>query len=168
VEERLPSLQKDVKAHLDEHCAFPALLYCFSTIDLMGALYIAAGDSHTRGNFKQYMCKFMNNGSPGAHLEKYGSKHADLIQAIFRHKIVHLAQPKLVIKNNNRLIAWRYEYPETFNHLKIDNIGKKKKVTKIPTPYDIFYDHIFVISTTQLMYDIVNSVLINSVLMSRR
>jgi hypothetical protein len=130
----------------------------------MGALYTgyAAGGSHTRSNFKQYMCKFMKNGSLGAHLEKYSSKHADLIQEIFRHKIVHLAQLKLVIKNNNRLIAWRYEYPETFNHLKIDNIGKKKKVTQILTPYDIFYDHIFVISITQLMYDIVDSVLRDS------
>jgi hypothetical protein len=67
-----------------------------------------------------------------------------------------------VIKDNNRLIAWRYEYPETFNHLKIDNIGKKKKVTQILTPYDIFYDHIFVISITQLMYDIADSVLRDS------
>ena len=109
----------------------------------MGALYTgyAAVDSHTRDNFKQYMCKFMKNGRPEAHLEKYNSKHADLIQDIFRHKIVHLAQPKLVIKDNNRLIAWRYEYPETFNHLKIDNIGKKKKVTQIVIK--CFYHHAF-------------------------
>ena len=39
----------------------------------------------------------MKNGSQKAYHERYSSEHADLIQDIFRHKIVHLAQPKLVI-----------------------------------------------------------------------
>jgi hypothetical protein len=38
--QRIMSLNKDVKHCLREPCApFPAILYCFSTIDLLGALY---------------------------------------------------------------------------------------------------------------------------------
>jgi hypothetical protein len=64
IEGRLSSLQKDVNACLNEDCAFPALFYCFSTIDLLGALYagFAAEDSKTRGKFKEYIRKFMKNG----------------------------------------------------------------------------------------------------------
>jgi hypothetical protein len=159
--ERLPSLQKDIRACLRENCAFPTLLYCFSTIDLMGALYTgyATEGSKTKSNFKEYVCRFMKNGSQNAGYERYRGEHADLLLDIFRHKIVHLAQPRLVINTKNRLMAWRYEHPETLNHLKIENIGKKRQVTDILTPYDIFYDNVFVVSITQLSYDIVNSVL---------
>jgi hypothetical protein len=38
IDERLSSLRKDVKECLDKDCAFPALLYCFATIDLLGSL----------------------------------------------------------------------------------------------------------------------------------
>ncbi|HZA69472.1 MAG TPA: hypothetical protein VE548_07205 [Nitrososphaeraceae archaeon] len=160
IEERLTSLQKDVKACLESDCAFPALLYCFSTIDLLGALgsgYAMEG-SKTKGNFKDYVTRFMRNGSTISK-ERYSSFQADLLQDIFRHKIVHLAQPKLVVKKDSRLIAWRYEYPNTSNHLALEKIGYAKKVRHILTPKDLLYDHIFVISITQLMYDIVDSVI---------
>jgi hypothetical protein len=160
IDERLPSLQKDVNACLKEHCPFPALLYCFSTIDLLGAVYpgFAAESSNTRGNFKQYACKFMENGNQRPKHEKYSNECVDLIQDIFRHKIVHLAQPRIVIKNKDRLIVWRYEYPESLNHLKLEYIGKKRRVIRNLTPYAIFYDHIFTISITQFVSDIIESV----------
>lgn len=160
IEERLPSLQKDVKACLEFDCAFPALLYCFSTIDLLGALCNgnAIEGSNTKGNFKDYVTRFMKNGSAISR-KRYSSFQADLLQDIFRHKIVHLAQPKLVVQEGNKLIAWRYEYPYTSNHLALEQIGYRKKVRHILTPHDIFYEHIFVISITQLMYDIVYSVI---------
>jgi hypothetical protein len=160
IEERLTSLQKDVKACLGSDCAFPALLYCLSTIDLLGALnsgYAMEG-SKTKGNFKVYVTRFMRNGSTISR-ERYSSFQADLLQDIFRHKIVHLAQPKLVVKKDSKLIAWRYEYPNTSNHLALERIGYERKVRHILTPKDLFYNHIFVISITQLMYDIVDSVI---------
>jgi hypothetical protein len=101
----------------------------------------------------------MKNGTQRPRHEKYSEEHADLIQEIFRHKIVHLAQPRLVINHENRLIGWRYEYPETLNHLKIENTGEKKQVKQILTPYNIYYDHIFIISITQFLFDIIDSVL---------
>jgi hypothetical protein len=94
-----------------------------------------------------------NNGFGYAVLTDVGDESVD----VFRHKIVHLAQLKLIINRNARKIAWRYEYPETSNHLKIVYTGTKK--IEILAPYDMYYDHVFVISITQLMYDIVDSVI---------
>lgn len=104
IEERLPSLQKDVKACLKEDCAFPALLYCFSTIDLLGALYkgYATENSHTQGNFKEYVCRFMKNSGTSVSQNRYTTEHAELLLEIFRHKIVHLAQPKPVINRKKK------------------------------------------------------------------
>jgi hypothetical protein len=160
IEERLTSLQKDVKACLESDCAFPALLYCFSAIDLLGALNsgYAMESSKTKENFKGYVTRFMRNGSTVSR-ERYSTLQVDLLQGIFRHKIVHLAQPKLVVKKDSMLIAWRYEYPNTSNHLALERIGYEKKVRHILTPKNLFYDHVFVISITQLMYDIIDSVI---------
>jgi hypothetical protein len=63
LDERLASLKKDVHDCLDKDCAFPALSYCFSTIDLFGALSSghAESGSHTEANFKNYAIHFMKN-----------------------------------------------------------------------------------------------------------
>ena len=109
VDERLSSLEKDVRACLEKDCAFPALLYCFSTIDLLGAVYTghASDTSHTKGNSKEYAIHFMKNTDTN-----YSSEQIDLLQGIFRHKLVHLAQPKVVLEDKGRYIAWKYEYPD--------------------------------------------------------
>jgi hypothetical protein len=62
-EERLPSQRKDVNACIEKDCTFPALLYCFSMIDLLEALYTgyASAASHTSDNFKEYAVHFMKN-----------------------------------------------------------------------------------------------------------
>lgn len=156
--ERLTSLQKDVRECLKSDCAFPALLYCFSNIDLLGALYYgcASEGSKSKGNFKEYMIKFMKNNSTGLR-KAYTNEQADLFLDIYRHKVVHLAQPKLVVENNGRLIGWRYEPSSTSKHLTLE-MGLKILITNILTPMPIFYDHIFVISIPQLVNDIVDSV----------
>jgi hypothetical protein len=70
-----------------------------------------------------------------------------------------LAQPKLVVEKDSKLIAWRYEYPMTSNHLSLEKKSTKKLIENVLTPREIYYDHVFVISITQLMYDIVDSVI---------
>jgi hypothetical protein len=154
VDERLSSLKKDVKECLDKDCAFPALLYCFSTVDLLGALYtgFAQNGSGTKNNFKAYALRFMNNTNV-----RYNNEQVTLIQEIFRHKIVHLAQPKLVVYSKNRYIHWRYEYPEINNHLKIER-HRRRQIKTILTPKALFYDHTFTISITKFLHDIQDSV----------
>lgn len=140
---------------LDKDCAFPAMLYCFSTIDLFGALHSghAESGSHTEANFKNYAIHFMKNTGT-----KYTSEQTDLLQNIFRHKVTHLAQPKLVINHRNKLFAWRYEYPDILNHLKIEQ-RPRTQIRNILTPKPMYYDHIFSISITKLLSDIIDSVI---------
>jgi hypothetical protein len=155
VNDRISSLKKDVDDCLDKHCAFPALLYCFSTIDLLGALYTgyAKEGSHTKDNFKSYAVRFMKNTN-----ERYTNEQVDLLQGIFRHKMVHLAQPKLVVNDDrDRHIAWRYEYPEIANHLRIEK-RQYQKIQNILTPFPIYYDHVLIISITKLLFDVIDSV----------
>ena len=62
LDERLASLKKDVHYCLDNDCAFPALLYCFSTIDLLEHVFRPRRNgSHTEANFKNYAIHFMKN-----------------------------------------------------------------------------------------------------------
>jgi hypothetical protein len=113
----------------------------------------AESGAHTVDNFRDYALRFMKNTDT-----KYTYEQVTLLQEIFRHKIVHLAQPKLVVYNKNRYIHWRYEYPETNNHLKMELIPRTQ-IKTILTPIPIFYDHIFTISITKLLSDIENSVI---------
>jgi len=94
VKNRINSLEKDVKYCIMEinsqiqYAPFPALLYCFSTIDLLGSLLEgdASRKADTTNNSKRYMKYFMN----------YTIEQANLLIDIFRHKLVHLAQPHFV------------------------------------------------------------------------
>lgn len=88
----------------------------------------------------------------------YNGEAVELLQEIFRHKIVHLAQPKLVVNSKGRDIMWRYEYPNVTNHLKVECVGHIKQIKNILTPYPIYYDHVFTIGITQLSIDISDSV----------
>lgn len=113
---RLESLDKDVKHCLKKpYSPFPAILYCFSTVDLLGALYAGQAEKRriikkagasmkakqrrpdTTAYSRRYMKRFMNYNSESIYL-----------QQIFRHKTVHLARPKPAIMDKNRIIAWRY------------------------------------------------------------
>jgi hypothetical protein len=96
VKNRIDSLEKDVKYCVQKpsdlssaaYAPFPALLYCFSTIDLVGSLYEgdASRSVDTVNNSKKYAQYFMN----------YTEEQSHLMIQIFRHKLVHLAQPKFV------------------------------------------------------------------------
>ena len=116
LKERTDSLQSDVrycillnKGTQDWPAPFPALLYCFSTIDLLGALY--AGDAQSSQGMsersKGYMTKIM----------RYTERQAELLQKVFRHKIVHLAQPNPVINYKGRLYTWYYDHNNRGIHL---------------------------------------------------
>lgn len=105
--ERVTSLKRDVQICIKETFPFPALLYCFATVDLLGSLYKgeATGDTKAYGKeagttrkARKYMTGVM----------KYPEYESTLLQDQFRHKIVHLAQPQAVIFDikNNRMIGW--------------------------------------------------------------
>ena len=91
-------------------------------------------------------------------MRRNNDEQVTLIQEIFRHKIVHLAQPKLVVYSKKRYIHWRYEYPEINNHLKIERHGRQQ-IKTVLTPKALFYDHTFIISITRFLDDIEDSII---------
>jgi len=150
IKERIDSLDKDVRHCLQVPFApFPALLYCFSTIDLLGAL--CAGDATrnapTTCQSADYMQRFMN----------YTEEQSRLLQSLFRHKIVHLAQPKAVIEDNSRLICWRYWHESQEHHLKLVKLSQGSKV-QVTSSWEISCDYEFNISISHLVKDIRDSI----------
>jgi len=147
--ERVESLEKDVRHCLLGDAAFPALLYCFSTIDLLGALCAgnATKSAPTTQQSKKYMRCFMN----------YNEEQSSLLMNLFRHKIVHLAQPSAVIKDNSRRICWRYWHESQEQHLKLVNRPQGSKV-QVTSSWEISYDYEFNISISHLVKDIRDSV----------
>jgi hypothetical protein len=77
----------------------------------------------------------------------YITDRSTLLQKLYLHKkIALLVQHGLVIEYNGRKISWRHEYPETRNHLQIEQRNRQEQI--INTPYPIYYDHLFAISIT--------------------
>jgi hypothetical protein len=140
--------------------SFPALIYCFSNIDLLGALYAGSADTavpttqrskkySSTQQSKKYMMDFMG----------YNEEQSTLLQCIFRHKLVHLAEPLLsVIEYKSRLIAWKYNHYNTVNHLIFVPAITTNNKTQITANWEVQFDEIFEISILGLTKDIINSV----------
>lgn len=144
LKERTDSLMKDVrycilrnKGTPDWPAPFPALLYCFATIDLLGSLY--GGDAKSPIGISGRTLKYMVN------IMMYPEEKAELLQKVFRHKIVHLAQPKPISNINGKRYLWYYEHNNRNIHLNIKSTGQEKE----------FW---FRISIWSLVEDIVDSV----------
>ena len=152
--ERVSSLKRDVQICIKETLPFPALLYCFATIDLLGSLYKgdATGDTRTYGNevgttrkARQYMIEIM----------KYPEYESSLLQDQFRHKIVHLAQPQAVIFDikNNRMIGWMLYNKYEGKHMLVEKLPSEQPVIVL-TPYLVHVDHLFTVSIEKMVEDI--------------
>jgi len=149
-EERLNALEKDVKHCLKKpYAPLPALAYCFATIDLFGALYKgnAGYDARTTKQFRNYIKRFMS----------YSTEETVLLQKIFRHKIVHLAIPKPVIKYKSRRIGWRYFHKHKGLHRKLKKL-LKPEVRQVTKSWQVRFDYLFTIGIMDLMIDIRDSV----------
>jgi hypothetical protein len=162
IKTRMDALKKDI-----DHCIktqpyapFPALIYCFSNIDLLGALYAGRADKaapttqrskrySTTQQSKKYMKDFMG----------YNEEKSTLLQCIFRHKLVHLAEPLLsVIEYKSHLIAWKYNHYNTVNHLIFVPATTTNNKIQITANWGIQFDEVFEISILGLANDIINSV----------
>jgi hypothetical protein len=150
VGERINSLEKDVDHCLQGQFApFPALLYCFASVDLLGALYSGRADNRapTSQQSISYMTRFMN----------YTFESADILLNLFRHKLVHLAQPNPVIRRNSEFITWRYHHDDKQHHLKKIQLPPNSKIS-IASTWDVSLTHEFDISIKDFVRDIKDSV----------
>ena len=154
----IPSLENDVNLCLSvidpkttsTNAYIPALLYCFSIIDVLGALLEGhARKGNTTQNMEKYMIKYMN----------YSSSDVKFILQVFRHKIVHLAIPKPIIENNGKYLSWNLHEQDHSKHKTRDGS---------PGDLDIFgyrkdhYDEKFLINIRQFKEDIIKSITSNT------
>jgi hypothetical protein len=157
--ERVSSLKRDVQICIKEILPFPALLYCFATVDLLGSLYEgdATGDTRTYGKevgttrkAKKYMTEIM----------KYPEYESTLLQDQFRHKIVHLAQLHAVIFDikNNRMIGWMLYNRYEGKHMFLEKLSSAQPVIVL-APYSMRVDHLFTISIEKMVQDIEKSII---------
>jgi hypothetical protein len=98
------------------YAPFPAILYCVATIDLLGALCYGIKGS-TSGHMRDYMKNFIG----------YTDSQSTLFMMIFRHKLVHLAQPRTVFIRNNKTVTWQYVHENTPDHLMLKDLPKDNK-----------------------------------------
>jgi hypothetical protein len=156
VKDRLASLENDVnrclpmksaKIEAAEYAPFPALMYCFSIVDLLGSLYAGnARSGNTTENALRYIGKYMN----------YSEDKRRLLLRIYRHKIVHLSQPKFAMLYDKQVIAWKHEEGVTSRHLTIDPVPG---YVNIPgRSGKIYCNAQYIISIVTLKDDIKNSV----------
>ena len=116
---------------------FSALLYCFSSIDLLGSLYTGKFDERSdTENAKLYMRDLMC----------YSDLSIALIQKIFRHKLVHTAEPKWFYKHDDDTYIWSCYSNNRTQHLECQVLDSRARANN------------FSISIWSLAEDIVNSV----------
>jgi hypothetical protein len=154
INRRMDSLKNNVShcVKTEPYAPYPALIYCFSNIDLLGALYVGkAGrkNTSTSQQSKNYMKRFMG----------YTEGQSALLQCIFRHKLVHLAEPLLsVIEYKSRRIAWQYNHYNMVNHLIFVPATTTNNNIQVAPNWNIEFDEIFEISILGLAEDVVKSV----------
>lgn len=146
---RVESLERDATNCLGTRppAPFPALLYGFSTIDLLGAALAGDAKRHRPSvtQAKNYMTTFMG----------YTDDQATLLQDIFRHKLVHLAVPKAVLEDKGRSIVWYLMNVPDGYHLKL--LPRKLQIAVTPG-WIIDADHEFHTSIPNFVADIRESV----------
>jgi hypothetical protein len=153
IDRRMSSLKNDVNhcVKTSPYAPYPALMYCFSNIDLLGVLYAgkAGRDANTTQQSKNYMKLFMG----------YSELQSTLLQCIFRYKLIHVAEPLLsVIQYETRRIAWQYNHYNVVNHLIFVPAATTNNNIQIAPNWSIEFDEIFEISILGLAEDIINSV----------
>lgn len=158
VKERIESLQKDVIHCLQPPFApIPAMLYSLATVDLLGALRagqaskkdpLTGANVNTKKNSETYMQLFMG----------YTQEQTELILEIFRHKLVHLAQPRPLYSYKNKTVVWQYVHENTPNHLILEDLSSPTKFL-IKSDWPVNIDQVFTLGITQFVQDIRDSVL---------
>lgn len=87
----------------------------------------------------------------------YTEDQCTLLADLFRHKLVHLAQPIPSTEHNGKIVSWYYVHEPSLRHLLLENAQKDTKI-RIKTDWEIPVDQTFCLSITQFMEDIRESV----------
>jgi len=147
--QRIGSLENDVRRCIFQGgpyqpAPFAALLYCFSVIDLLGAFLAGnAKPGRSAEQAREYMQKFMG----------YTEEQAYLLQMVFRHKLVHLSEPRPIMEDKSRRISWQEWHNNREKHLAIEPLKERQKIT-ITSILSVECDHVFHVGIWNLVEDI--------------
>lgn len=133
VNNRINSLKNDIDVCLSnkQPATFPALIYCFSTIDLLGVLSFGDGLGRRNGKVNSYLCSGGNYEWIGVtemskrymiDFMKYSYKSVEKLQNVFRHKLVHLAIP-----SPSEKVGWEIQHRSNC-HLAFETLKKKELI----------------------------------------
>jgi hypothetical protein len=149
--ERLNSLDKDARYCLLDNgkAPFPALLYCFATIDLLGALYAgdASKNAKTAAQSVNYLRDFMH----------YPEKPSNLLMLMLRHKVVHLAEPRAVVEFDGAKTTWKLWHANSERHLRLELLPQPF-TSQLTSGIKLIADHLFEVSILDMVQDIKESV----------
>lgn len=150
--ERVTALKKDVDHCLQKpYAPFPAIMFCFATVDMMGAL--VKGEAHsgssTVSNTASYFKEYMG----------YTDEECFLMMNLFRHKLAHLSQPKIVVKYDpsGKFVTWHYHHDDVSMHRKIAPMPAGAAI-EIKAGWTIPVDQTFHLGIKQLVKEIEDSV----------
>jgi hypothetical protein len=87
----------------------------------------------------------------------YTPDEAKLLQGLFRHKLVHLAQPKAVLRHNGKMVTWRYWHDDAGKHRQLTSLSSPV-VEAVTSGLSLTIEQEFAIGITQLVREIVDSV----------
>jgi hypothetical protein len=140
---------------------YPAMLFSFSLIDMLGSLY--TGTLHDQqpqhsDNNDERSYVYMKN------VMGIDPKKASILLQMFRHKLLHFADPKTVLEYQGSRISWSYFHESNLaKHLQLTRLsnGNNEATTTIQiplTPTKVQADEEFTFGIMDFAQDIKKSV----------
>jgi hypothetical protein len=126
---------------------FTALLACFSLLDLLAAFHggNASSSASTTASVKAFLKKYFS----------YNEDQRELLLKMYRHKLVHLFQPGIVVEYKNHTYSWSIHHSQPLMHLKILP-NTRPSFNPVPS-VRIKLQYIFSISIQDLMNEIISA-----------
>ena len=155
VHDRLGRLRSDFDVSVHEgsrHAAQSALILSFSNIDMLAALSggNAAGTAPSNQLVIDYMMRYM----------RYTREQSSFLQKHFRHRLVHLAWPKVIMKHEDAFVLSEIYFESNAKHLTLvrSQEGMRTRYGPMLGPqWSSRFTHAFSISVDQFVTDIIDS-----------
>jgi hypothetical protein len=87
----------------------------------------------------------------------YSTENATILIDLFRHKLVHLAQPSPLIRFGSEVITWKHHHDDRQFHLKKIRHEQGSEIGDVPSDWHIPVTHEFNISIMDFVMDIKDS-----------
>jgi hypothetical protein len=153
--ERIESLKSDLRI-CQQGAFFPIVMYTFATIDYFSSFWVGWNDPKGENRTRSYNRDRRNQTERMVYFMKkymnYPVKSSRIAIAIFRHKLMHTAEPRVITaRNKKERYYWKITFDLDINHFLPQRVADD--------PNDPGYEHYdFCISVPRLISDIENSI----------